>query len=133
MKLLDSKDILDTLRDSITYQLQKMRNIEKNSESKEWYQELPKIVREKFENYKNDYEHLSFILKSEPEIITKEMKKGYYYWRLVRSACITYKNDLITCDEELFQEFGLQETEAISDNTILNKCIGILEQHVVER
>jgi len=133
MKLLDSIDILDIIRDSMSYQLQKIRNVEKSSEGRDWYQELPQIIREKFDNYKTDYEHLSFILKSEPEKIRSEMNKGYYYWRLVRSACITYRNDLSDYDAQLFQEFGLKETEAISDNMVLDKCIGILEQHVIEK
>ena len=132
MKLLDSTDVLDMLKDSVTYQLQKIRNVEKNSEDRDWYQELPQIIKEKFDNYKTDYEHLEMILKSEPEKITSEMNKGYYYWRLVRSACTTYRNDLMDYDHQLFQEFNLKQTEAISDNEILNKCIGILDQHVVE-
>lgn len=32
-----------------------------------WYQELPQIVREKFDNYKSDYDHLSRIFKLESE------------------------------------------------------------------
>ena len=132
MKLLDSIDVLDILRDSVSYQLQKIHNVEKTSEGRDWYQELPQIVREKFDNYKTDYEHLSLILKSEPEKITAEMNKGYYYWRLIRSACTTYRNDLADYDQQLFHEFNLKETEAISDNVVLNKCIGILEQHVIE-
>lgn len=132
MKLLDSTDVLDILKDSVTYQLQKIRNVEKNSEGRDWYQELPQIIKEKFDNYKTDYEHLEMILKSESEKITSEMNKGYYYWRLVRSACTTYRNDLIDYDHQLFQEFNLKQTEAISDNEVLNKCIGVLDQHVVE-
>ena len=132
MKLLDSIDVLDILRDSVSYQLEKIHNVEKTSEGRDWYQELPQIVREKFDNYKTDYEHLSLILKSEPENITAEMNKGYYYWRLIRSACTTYRNDLADYDQQLFHEFNLKETEAISDNVVLNKCIGILDQHVIE-
>jgi len=132
MKLLESIDVLEILRDSVTYQIQKIHNVEKTAEGRDWYQELPQIVKEKFDNYKNDYEHLSLILKSEPEKITSEMNKGYYYWRLIRSACITYRNDLADYDQQLFHEFNLKETEAISDNVVLNKCIGVLEQHVVE-
>ena len=132
MKLLDSTDVLDILKDSVTYQLQKIRNVEKNSEGQDWYQELPQIIKEKFDNYKTDYEHLEMILKSESEKIISEMNKGYYYWRLVRSACTTYRNDLIDYDHQLFQEFNLKQTEAISDNEVLNKCIGVLNQHVVE-
>ncbi|MDH3191908.1 MAG: hypothetical protein OEM18_04400 [Nitrosopumilus sp.] len=132
MKLLDSIDVLDIFCDSVNYQLKKIHNVEKTSEGRDWYQELPQIVKEKFDNYKTDYEHLSFILKSDPEKIISEMNKGYYYWRLIRSACATYRNDLVEYDQELFQEFNLKETDAISDNVVLNKCIGILEQHVVE-
>ncbi len=132
MKLLESIDVLEILRDSVTYQIQKIHNVEKTTEGRDWYQELPQIVKEKFNNYKKDYEHLALILKSEPEKITSEMNKGYYYWRLIRSACITYRNDLTDYDQQLFHEFNLKETEAISDNVVLNKCIGVLEQHVVE-
>lgn len=132
MKLLDSNDVLEILRDSVIYQLQKIHNVEKTSEGRDWYQELPQIVKEKVDNYRNDYEHLSLILRSEPEKITSEMNKGYYYWRLIRSACVTYRNDLRDYDQQLNHEFNLKETEAISDNVVLNKCIGVLEQHVVE-
>ena len=132
MVLLESKDIMDIIRDSVEYQLQKIRNVEKSSEGRDWYQELPQMIKEKFDNYKTDYEHLLHVLKYEPEKITSEMNKGYYYWRLVRSACATYRNDLIDYDQQLFQEYNLKETEAISDNTVLNKCIGVLETHVVE-
>ena len=133
MKLLESIDILDIIRDSVRYQLQKINNVGKTSEGRDWYQELPEIIKEKFDNYKTDYEHLSFVLKSEQEKIRLEMNKGYYYWRLIRSACTTYRNDLMDYDQQLLQEFNLKETEAISDNEVLNKCIGVLEQHVVEK
>lgn len=133
MKLLESMDILDVIRDSVNYQLQKIHNIGKSSEGRDWYLELPQIVKEKFDNYKADYEHLNLVLKSEHEKIITEMNKGYYYWRLIRSACTTYRNDLMDYDQQLFQEFNLKETEAISDNEVLNKCIGVLEQHVVEK
>lgn len=133
MKLLESIDVLDVIKDSVNYQLQKIHNIGKSSEGRDWYHELPQIVKEKFDNYKSDYEHLSLILKSEHEKIITEMNKGYYYWRLIRSACTTYRNDLRDYDQQLLQEFNLKETEAISDNEILNKCIGVLEQHVVEK
>ena len=133
MKLLESIDILDIIRDSVRYQLQKINNVAKTSEGRDWYQELPQIIKEKFDNYKTDYEHLSFVLKSEQEKIRLEMNKGYYYWRLIRSACTTYRNDLMDYDQQLLQEFNLKETEAISDNEVLNKCIGVLEQHVVEK
>ena len=133
MKLLESIDILDIIRDSVKYQLQKINNVGKTSDGRDWYEELPQIIREKFDNYKTDYEHLSFVLKSEQEKIRMEMNKGYYYWRLIRSACTTYRNDLMDYDQQLLQEFNLKETEAISDNEVLNKCIGVLEQHVVEK
>ena len=76
MKLLDSIDTLDIIRDSIDYQLQKIQNVEKSEEGRDWYLELPQIVKEKFDNYKTDYEHLSFTLKSESEKIRVEMNKG---------------------------------------------------------
>lgn len=133
MKLLESIDILDIIRDSVRYQLQKINNVGKTAEGRDWYQELPQIIKEKFDNYKTDYEHLSYVLKSEQEKIRLEMNKGYYYWRLIRSACTTYRNDLMDYDQQLLQEFNLKETEAISDNEVLNKCIGVLEQHVVEK
>ena len=132
MKLLDSMDTLEMLKDSVKYQMQKFQNVEKNFEGREWIQEIPQIVKEKFTNYRNDYERLSWILKSGNENIISEMNKGYYYWRLLRSACATYKNDLIEYDQQLMQEFNLKKTAVISNNVILNKCIGILEQHVIE-
>ena len=131
MELLEKNDVLDILQNSVTYQLQKIHGVEKTNEGQEWYRELPEIVRTKFDNYKTDYEHLSRIL--EQEQIRNEMNKGYYYWRLLLSACNTYKNDLIEYDQQLNQEFNLKETEAISDNITLNECIGVLEQHVVEK
>ena len=132
MKLLETNDVLDILRDSVTYQMQKIHNVEKTSEGRDWYQELPQMVRAKFDNYKVDYEHLSRILKLEQVQIQNEMNKGYYYWRLLRSACSTYRNDLVEYDRQLNQEFNLKETEAISDNSVLNECIGVLDQHVIE-
>ena len=132
MKLLETKDVLDILVDSITYQLQKFYNVERTSEGRDWTQDLPHLLRATFNNYKVDYEHLSRILKLEHEQIKNEMNKGHYYWRLLRSACNTYRNDLVECDQQLKQEFDLKETEAISDNKILNECIGILDQHVIE-
>lgn len=132
MKLLDSMETLEMLKDSVKYQMQKFQNVEKNFEGREWIQEIPQIVKEKFTNYRDDYECLSWILKSGNENIISEMNKGYYYWRLLRSACATYKNDLIEYDQQLMQEFNLKKTAAISNNVILNKCIGILEQHVIE-
>ena len=132
MNLLERTDVLDILKDSIAYQIQKIHNVEKTSEGRDWYQELPQIVREKFDNYKIDYEHISRILSQEQEQIKNEMNKGYYYWRLLHSACNTYRNDLIEYDQQLIQEFNLKSTEAISDNIILNECIGVLDQHVIE-
>jgi len=132
MKLLETNDVLDILRDSVTYQMQKIHNVEKTSEGRDWYQELPQMVRAKFDNYKVDYEHLSRILKLEQVQIQNEMNKGYYYWRLLRSACSTYRNDMVEYDRQLNQEFNLKETEAISDNSVLNECIGVLDQHVIE-
>lgn len=132
MKLLETIDVLDVLKDSVSYQMQKIQSVEKTTEGRDWYQELPPIVQEKFDNYKTDYEHLSGILQQEKEQIRIEMNKGYYYWRLLHSACNTYRNDLVEYDQQLNQEFNFKETEAISDNEILNECIVVLSQHVVE-
>ena len=132
MRLLETNDDLDILRDSVEYQLQKIQNVERTSEGRDWYYELPPIVRTKIESYKTDYEHLSRILKQEQEQIKNEMNKGYYYWRLLRSACNTYRNDLIEYDQQLNQEFNLKETEAISNNSVLAECIRVLDQHVTE-
>jgi len=133
MNLLETNDILDILRESVAYQLQKIHNVEKTSEGRDWYQELPAIVKAKFDGYKTDYENLSRILNSEHDQMKAEMNKGYYYWRLVRSACNTYQNDLVEYDQQLSQEFNLQETEAISDNTALHECIGVLDQHAIDK
>ena len=130
LRLLETNDVLDVLRDSVSYQLQKLSNVEKTSEGRDWYAELPTIVKEKFDNYKADYEKLTRILESDD--LKDEMNKGYYYWRLMRSACNTYRNDLKEYDLQLNQEFNLQETQAISENTLLDECIGTLEHHVVE-
>jgi hypothetical protein len=132
MKLLDANDVLSILRDSVAYQIQKIHNVEKTTEGQSWYQELPKIVMEKFDNYRKDYEHLSRILDLEYVQIKNEMNKGYYYWRLLHSACNTYRNDLIEYDEPLKREFNFKNTEAISNNKILSECIGIFDQHVIE-
>ncbi len=113
--------------------MQKIHNVEKTNEGREWYREIPQIAREKFDNYKTDYENLSQILKLGNEEIKNEMNKGYYYWRLLRSACNTYRNDLIDCDRQLNEEFNLKETDAISDNKVLNECVGILDLHVIEK
>jgi len=133
MKLLETSDVLDVLGDSVSYQLQKIHNVQRTNEGRDWYNELPKIVKGKFDSYQEDYEHLSIILKLESEQMLIEMSKGYYYWRLLRSACHTYRNDLIEYDQQLSHEFNLQETEAISDNIALNDCIGVLDQHAIEK
>ena len=131
IKLLDANDVLDVLKDSVTCQLQKICGVEKTSEDKEWHSEIPQIAREKFDNYKTDYEHLSRIFKLEQEEINNEMSKGHYYWRLLCSACNTYRNDLTGYDHHLNQEFNLKEADAISDNEILNECVGVLDQRVI--
>jgi hypothetical protein len=133
MKLLEQNDVFDVMVDSVTYQLQKINNVDKTSEGRDWYQELPPIVKGKFDTYKTDYANLSRILTLDHEQIQNEMKKGYYYWRLLRSACITYRNDLIEYDQQLLMEFNLPETEAMSDNSVLNECMGILDKHAVEK
>ena len=133
MELLEKNDVLDILVGSVAYQLQKIKNVEKTNEGRDWYQELPPIVKDKFDNYKTDYENLSRILTLNPEQIHDEMNKGYYYWRLIRSACTTYRNDLIEYDRQLIEEFNLPETEAISDNSVLNECIGVLDKHAIEK
>jgi hypothetical protein len=133
MGLLEKNDIMDILIDSATYQLQKINNVEKTIEGRDWYSELPPIVKDKFDNYKKDYETLSGILALDHEQIKNEMNKGYYYWRLLRSACTTYRNDLVEYDQQLIQEFNMPETEAISDNSVLNECIGVLDKHAIEK
>ena len=130
LRLLETNNTLDVLKDSVSYQLQKLNNVEKTNEGRDWYAELPQIVKEKFDNYKEDYEKLSRILNSDR--MQEEMNKGYYYWRLLRSACNTYRNDLKEYDLQLSQEFNLQETKAISENESLDECLGVLEHHVVE-
>jgi len=132
MELLDTTDTLDILRDSVSYQLQKMQNIEKTTDGKEWYQDLPQIIKNKFNDYKEAYENISRILKSDHQTIVKEMNKGYYYWRLLRSSCNTYQNDLIEFEQQLVEEFNFKETKAISDNEILKDCIKVLTEHAVE-
>ena len=133
MKLLETSDVLDVLGDSVSYQLQKIHNVQRTNEGRDWHDELPKIVKGKFDSYCEDYGHLSRILKLEPEQIRAEMNKGYYYWRLLRSACHTYRNDLTEYDQQLSQEFNLPITEAISENIVLNDCIEILDQHAIEK
>ncbi|MDX1596459.1 MAG: hypothetical protein R3327_05910 [Nitrosopumilaceae archaeon] len=132
MELLESNDVLDVLQDSVSYQIEKLENIEKTTEGQDWYRSLPQITKEKINNYKTDYLYLSHILKSSHEEIVSEMKKGYYFWRLLKSACITYQNDLIEYDQQLLDEFALKPTNAISNNSVLGKCIGIFEKHVIE-
>ncbi len=132
VNLLESNDVLEVLKDSIKYQMQKINNIEKSSEGREWFQELPPILKTKFENYKKDYENMARIFSTEQDQIKSEMNKGYYYWRLLHSACNTYRNDMVEFDQQLNHEFNFKLTDAISDNTVLNECIGILEQHVTE-
>jgi len=132
MELLDSIDTLDVLRDSVAYQLQKMQNVEKTTEGKEWYQDLPQIIKNKFNDYKEAYENILRILKSDHQTIVKEMNKGYYFWRLLRSSCYTYQNDLIEFEQQLVDEFNFKETKAISDNEILKECIKVLTEHAVE-
>ena len=132
MNLLETQDNLDILADSVKYQLEKFQNVQKTNEGRDWYLELPQIIQEKFDNYLEDYEKLSGILKQTQEEIVNEMKKGYYFWRLLRSACNTYRNDLAEYDQQLFQEFNLKETSAISDNSVLNQCIEVLDKHVIE-
>jgi hypothetical protein len=132
MNLLETQDNLDILADSVKYQLEKFQNVQKTNEGRDWYLELPQIIKEKFDNYLEDYEKLSRILKLSQEEIVNEMKKGYYFWRLLHSACNTYRNDLAEYDQQLFQEFNLKETSAISDNAVLNQCIEVLDKHVIE-
>ncbi|HET9008929.1 MAG TPA: hypothetical protein VFN17_02285 [Nitrosarchaeum sp.] len=132
MSLLDTNDTLDILKDSVAYQLQKMHNVEKTTDGKEWYQDLPQIVKDKFNDYKEAYENISRILKSDHHIMVNEMNKGYYYWRLLRSSCSTYQNDLIEFEQQLVQEFNFKETKAISDNEVLRDCIKVLTEHAVE-
>jgi len=133
MDLLEKNDVLDVLVDSVTYQLLKINNVEKTPEGRDWYYELPPIVKDKFDNYKNDYQTLSGVLALDHEQIKNEMNKGYYYWRLLRSACTTYRNDLVEYDQQLTLEFNLPLTDAISDNSVLNECIGVLDKHVIEK
>lgn len=133
MELLEKNDVLDLFKSSVDYQLQKIHNVDKTNEGRDWYLELPPIIKDKFDNYKSDYENLSRTFTLEHGQIQNEMNKGYYYWRLVRSACTTYRNDLVEYDQQLIEEFNLPETEAISENSVLNECIGVLEQHVIEK
>lgn len=133
MELLEKNDVLDVLKDSVSYQMLKINNVDKTAEGRDWYHELPPIVKDKFDNYKKDYSALSRILTLEHEQVKNEMNQGYYYWRLIRSACATYRNDLAEYDQQLIQEFNFPETEAISDNAVLNECIGVLDKHAVEK
>jgi hypothetical protein len=61
-----------------------------------------------------------------------QMNKGYYYWRLLRSSCNTYQNDLIEFDQQLVQEFNFKETKAISNNETLQDCVKVLTEHAIE-
>ncbi|MFB5624687.1 MAG: hypothetical protein ACE5RP_07240 [Nitrosopumilus sp.] len=133
MELLEKNDVLDIMVDSVSYQLQKINNVEKTDEGRNWYRELPQMIKEKIDNYKTDYENLSRILVLDHEQMKNEMNKGYYFWRLLRSACTTYRNDLVEYDQQLTLEFNLPETEAISDNSVLNECIGVLDKHAIEK
>ena len=45
MNLPDSNDTLDILKDSVAYQLQKMQNVEKTLDEKDWYQDLCKLSK----------------------------------------------------------------------------------------
>ena len=132
MDLLEYNDTLSVLKQAVAYQVEKMQNAEKTEESKEWKQCLPDLIRTKFNDYMKDFEKLSLILQEEQNILHDKMNEGYYYWRLLRSACNTYQNDLQEYDAELFQEFSLKKTKAISDSDVLKKCISILEEHAVE-
>ena len=132
LRLLETNDSLDILRDSVSYQSKKLNSVERTNEGRDWHAELPAVIREKFDNYKEDYQKLSRILNSDPQEMNAEMNKGYYYWRLIRSACKTYRIDLKEYDMQLNQEFNIQETQAISKNNLLEECIGTLERHVVE-
>lgn len=133
MELLEKNDVLDIMVDSVVYQLQKIDNVEKTDEGRNWYRELPQMIKEKIDNYKTDYENLSRILTLDHEQMKNEMNKGYYFWRLLRSACTTYRNDLVEYDQQLTLEFNLPQTNAISDNSVLNECIGVLDKHVIEK
>lgn len=132
LALLDTNDTLDILKDSVVYQLQKMQNVEKTIDGKDWYQVLPQIVKDKFNDYKEAYENISRILKLERSEMLNQMNKGYYYWRLLRSSCNTYQNDLIEFDQQLVEEFSFKETKAISNNEILQECVKVLTEHAVE-
>lgn len=132
LALLDTNDTLDILKDSVVYQLQKMQNVEKTIDGKDWYQDLPQIVKDKFNDYKEAYENISRILKLERSEMLNQMNKGYYYWRLLRSSCNTYQNDLIEFDQQLVEEFSFKETKAISNNEILQDCVKVLTKHAVE-
>ena len=132
LALLDTNDTLDILKDSVAYQLQKMQNVEKTIDGKDWYQDLPQIIKDKFNDYKEAYENIYRILKSDHSVMLNQMNKGYYYWRLLRSSCNTYQNDLMKFDQQLVQEFNFKETKAISNNEILQDCVKVLTEHAVE-
>ena len=132
MELLEYNDTLSVLKQAVAYQVQKMQNTEKTGDGKEWRQYFPDIIKTKFDEYQKDFEKLSLILQEEQSMLLDKMNEGYYYWRLLRSACNTYQNDLQEYDTELFQEFNLKKTKRISDNDVLKKCISVLEEHAVE-
>ncbi|MDF2422896.1 MAG: hypothetical protein OPY08_01870 [Nitrosopumilus sp.] len=37
---------------SVSYQIQKIHNVEKTNEGRDWYLELPSIIKDKFDNYR---------------------------------------------------------------------------------
>jgi hypothetical protein len=74
------------LRDSVAYQIQKIHNVEKTTEGQGWYQELSKIVMEKFGNYRKDYEHISRILDLEYAQIKNE--RSWCYKKRHCSKCV---------------------------------------------
>lgn len=88
--------------------------------------------KDKFNDYKEAYENISRILKLGRSEMLNQMNKGYYYWRLLRSSCNTYQNDLIDFDQQLVEEFSFKETKAISNNEILQDCVKVLTEHAVE-
>ena len=130
--LLSNNDVLDVLKLAVTHQIKKMQNMDKTEEGREWKQDIPDVIKTKFDEYLKDFVKLSLILEEEQDTILDRMNKGYYYWRLLRSACNTYQIDLKEYDMQLFQEFSLKNTKGISDNDVLKKCISVLEEHADE-
>jgi len=129
--LLESNDTFDVLKLATSYQIQKMQNVDKTKEGQEWKLDFPDIIKTKFDDYLKDFVKLSLILQEQNTLFDK-MNEGYYYWRLLRSACNTYQSDLKEYDAELFQEFSLKTTKNISDNDALKKCVSVLEEHAIE-